>query len=195
MKKVFLFAMAAVAMSFAACGNKTAENAAGVDSIDTVAVIDEVVDPIDALTEVVNGDLTKAPELIESAKAKVQELIAAGNLDEAKKYALKLQEWAESNKEKLENANINVANIVDLVKGVPGATEDAAKAGVDAAKADAQSVAEGVENAVKDAAKDAKAAAEQKVAEETAKAQKAATDAANKAIDDAAAKAKKGLGL
>lgn len=197
MKKIFMFVMAAVAMTFASCGNKTEGDVATEDSlsIDTIATIDAEQDPVQALTAAVEaGDASKITELINQAGEKLQSLTG----EEAKTYAYQLQKFVEENKEKLEAVSVSTTTLSDLVNAVtnlPETATDAANAAADAAKADAQKVADDAKAAAQQKAEEVKAAAVQKTNEAVNTAAQKASNAANNAIDKAAADAKKSLGI
>ena len=187
MKKVFLFAC--VAFALASCGNKAASN----DEVkeDTVAVAvdnDEAAEVTTALEEALKEE-TKDPSKIEATLTKVKDeyakLVEEGKVEEAKKYALKIQEFISNNSESLKSA-ASSATVVSLIAAV---------------KADAKTVGDAAKNtaeaAATNAANNAKSAAETKVNETKAKAETKVNDAANKAADkvnDAANKANSAIG-
>ena len=95
MKKI-LFAVAAIAFTFASCGNKTqAPVEAAVDSTEVAveeanAAADEAVAN---LTELLNGqDVSKFQEALEAIKVKAAELVAKYP-DAAKEYVTKVQNF------------------------------------------------------------------------------------------------------
>lgn len=192
-----MFAMAAVAMTFASCGNKTEGEVATEDSlsIDTIATIDAEQDPVEALSAAVEtGDATKISELINQASQKLQGLTG----DEAKEYAFQLQKFVEENKAKLEEVAVSTTTLSDLVNAVTNVPETAtevATAAKEAVKADAQKVADDAKAAAQQKAEEVKAAAEKKANEAVNAAAQKASNAAANAIDKAAADAKKSLGL
>ena len=206
---VLLVAVAAV-VSMTSCGSRTSADTAEEDSlkIDTVAVLDEPVAPtvLNKLTEVVqSGDATKVGALVEQVVEQLQDLVADGRATAAAEYAGKVQEFIETNKEKLQNLDINTTSIIDLVNKVmalPAEAAEAADAAAAAVKADAETVKQAVKDAANQKAEEVKAAADQKVEDAKAKVNEKieeATDKAvektNEAIDNAAAAAKKKLGL
>lgn len=187
MKKI-LFAVAAVAFTFASCGNKTqAPVEAAVDSTEVVAqeanaAADEAVAN---LTELLNGkDVNKFQEALDAIKAKAAELVAL-NPEIAKEYVAKVQNFLKENADKVkafvgDNAAVNAAvsaltavSADEVVSGFMSAVGDAATNAAEGAK---EAVDGAVENAKDEAVKDAK--------------EKGAA-----AIDDVAAAAKKKLGL
>ena len=205
MKKVFLFAC--VAFALASCGNKAASN----DEVkeDTVAVAvdnDEAAEVTTALDEALKAE-TKDPAKIEATLTKVKDeyakLVEEGKVEEAKKYALKIQEFISNKSESLKSAanNATVVSLIDGIKNLPTSAEATAEDAVAAVKADAKTVGDAAKNtaeaAATNAANNAKSAAETKVNETKAKAETKVNDAANKAADkvnDAANKANSAIG-
>ena len=206
MKKVFLFAC--VAFALASCGNKAASN----DEVkeDTVAVAVDSEEAAGEITADLNDALkaeTKDPAKIEAALTKVKteyaKLVEEGKVEEAKKYALKIQEFISNNSESLKSAanNATVVSLIDGIKNLPTSAEATAEDAVAAVKADAKTVGDAAKNtaeaAATNAANNAKSAAETKVNETKAKAETKVNDAANKAADkvnDAANKANSAIG-
>jgi len=164
MKKLFMFVMAAAALTFAACGNKTAEGACE-DSLccDSAACLSEECDPVAALSAAVESqDAGKVQSLLDAAKEKLNSLSA----EEKAEYASKLQEFVETNKEKIEAVGVStatVSSVIEAVKNLPTTVEGVANDAADAAKADAKNA--------------------------TQEAEKAAVDKANEVVNDAASKA------
>lgn len=210
MKKLFsLVAMAAV-ISLASCGGRSAADKVEEDSlkIDTVAVLDEPTVPavVSTLTEVVkSGDATKVTDLVGQAAQELQKLVADGKAAAAAVYASKVQEFIETNKEKLQNLNVNTTTITDLVnmvKALPTEAAETADAAAAAVKADAETAKQALKDAANQKAEEVKAAADQQVEDAKAKANEKVEEATNKAaekageaIDNAAASVKKKLGL
>ncbi|MBQ7180587.1 MAG: hypothetical protein IJR87_04765 [Bacteroidaceae bacterium] len=210
MEKFFSLAVLAAVICLSSCGGRTSADTTEEDSlkIDTVAVLDEPIAPttLNKLTEVIqSGDATKVSTLVDQVVGQIQELIADGKVAIAAEYAGKVQEFIEANKEKLQDLNVNTATItelVDKVMALPAEAAEAADAAAVAVKADAAAVKQAVREAAKQKADEVKTAAEQKVDEAKAKANEKIEDAANKAIEkadeaieNAAAAAKKKLGL
>ena len=107
MKKLFILAIAAVAMTFASCGNKAAnaggEDSTAVDSTEAVAQqAQEAADgAISNLTEILKGkDANALKDAIESIKAKAGEFLAQ-NPDLAKEYLTKVQNFLKENGDKI----------------------------------------------------------------------------------------------
>ena len=206
MKKVFLFAC--VAFALASCGNKAASNEEVKE--DTVAVAVDSEEAAGEITADLNDALkaeTKDPAKIEAALTKVKteyaKLVEEGKVEEAKKYALKIQEFISNNSESLKSAanNATVVSLIDGIKNLPTSAEATAEDAVAAVKADAKTVGDAAKNtaeaAATNAADNAKSAAETKVNETKAKAETKVNDAANKAADkvnDAANKANSAIG-
>ncbi len=206
MKKVFLFAC--VAFALASCGNKAASNEEVKE--DTVAVAVDSEEAAGEITADLNDALkaeTKDPAKIEAALTKVKteyaKLVEEGKVEEAKKYALKIQEFISNNSESLKSAanNATVVSLIDGIKNLPTSAEATAEDAVAAVKADAKTVGDAAKNtaeaAATNAANNAKSAAETKVNETKAKAETKVNDAANKAADkvnDAANKANTAIG-
>jgi hypothetical protein len=211
MKKLFVFAFAAIAISFASCvNNKPAQ--APEEVIDSVeAEIDaqaEAEASINALKENMEAkDASAFQTALEAIKAKVASFIAA-NPELAKEYLGKVQGFLKENADKIkavvgDNAAINslVAGITALptesVDALMGAGDALKALGIDAtAKAadaveGAKDAVEGAADAAADAVKDAKDAAVDKANEAVDNAK----EKAGEAIDNAAADAKKKLGL
>ena len=205
MKKLFAMAMAVVAISFASCGNKTEK----ADCCDTTACECKCDTcqcdpcecaqakccgecPVEALTEKLEaGDAEAITASFAEAQEKIEALVAEGKTEEAQKIGSAIQEFINTNKEKLADAKITVDNIVATIAGLPAAVEATAEAGAEAVKADAQAVKEGAEAAANAAVEAGKAKAEEaaNAAVEAGKAE------ANKQIDKGVDAAKKKLGL
>ena len=159
MKKVFLFAC--VAFALASCGNKAASN----DEVkeDTVAVAvdnDEAAEVTTALEEALKEE-TKDPAKIEATLTKVKDeyakLVEEGKVEEAKKYALKIQEFISTNSESLKSAanNATVVSLIAGIKNLPTSAEATAEDAVAAVKADAKTVSDAAKNTAEAAATNA----------------------------------------
>lgn len=203
MKKIFMFAC--VAFALASCGNKAAStDAEAQDSTNVEAVVPAEAEEItSALDEALNAD-TKDASKIEAALTKVKEeyakLVEEGKVEEAKKYALKIQEFIANNSESLKSTanNATVVSLIDGIKNLPTSAEATADDAVAAVKADAKTVGEAAKNtaeaAATNAANTAKTAAENKVNEASTKASEKVNDAANKANEAIGNAANKLLG-
>ena len=182
MKKLFAMVMAVAAISFVSCGNKT-EQGECVDSCCADSSCAEKCEecPLKGAAEKLEaGDAEAVTAAFAEAQSKIEALVKEGKIEEAQKVGFAIQEFIDTNKEKLANAQITVDNLVSTIKGIPAAAESTVEAGAEAVKTDAE--------AVKDASKAAaEAAANQAV--EAGKAE------ANKQIDKGVEAAKKKMGL
>ena len=242
MKKIFAFAMAAVAMSFASCGSKTASNTAELDSLacDSTECCEKAC-PQSAANQVVallqeqiqKADLEQIKSIGTTIAETVSKFLSNGDTEGVETYTAVISNFIAENADKLKEigASATITEALSKVEGIPSdivETATQAVSGVksaaltsainaiakgesvmDAVKAAAgEAVAEGAQAATDaaaaaDAAKAAveaapeavKEAAKAKAEEVKENAKQQATDAANKAIDDAAAAAKKKLGL
>ena len=189
MKKVFFTMMAVVAIGFTSCGSKSASEAPA-DGTEVVADVDLEAATADLAAQLEAGDVNGFQAAIETAKAKVAEILTT-NPELAQEYLTKVQDFLKENTEKitaLVGDNQVVSTLVSSVAEAPaesiisslkeqlGATEAAGQAVVDNAKEQA------------DAAVDAaKQAAADKVNE--------AANKANEKINEGADKLLKGAGL
>lgn len=188
MKKVFIFAFAFTALTFASCGNKTSGSAVQTDSVETdsVAIVDSSnVEAVasDMQSKLEANDADGFKQAVETAKLKIDELVKAGKVEEAKAYASRVKAFVDENAEtikQLAGGEETVASIVNTISAIPANAESTVKEAGEAVKANAQQAVE-----------DTKAAAKQKVEETKAAAKQKAADEVNKAAD----KALKGLGL
>ena len=160
MKKVVLFAC--VAFALASCGNKAASNEEVKE--DTVAVAVDSEEAAGEITADLNDALkaeTKDPAKIEAALTKVKteyaKLVEEGKVEEAKKYALKIQEFISTNSESLKSAanNATVVSLIDGIKNLPTSAEATAEDAVAAVKADAKTVGDAAKNTAEAAATNA----------------------------------------
>lgn len=218
MKKIFTLIIAVAAISFASCGGKTATTSEP-DSLAVEAVAEEdapVAEQAQAVVallqeQIQNADPEQIKSIGEQVAAKVADFIAKGDEVAAKTYTEVISNFISENAEKLKSigAATTITEAISAVEGVPAglletvtnAAEgvkvsadeqvNAAQQAVDAAKAAVEAAPEAAKQAAQEAADAAKARAE----EAAAAAQKKAQEEANKAIDDAAAAAKKKLGL
>jgi len=199
MKKIIVCAMAFMALTFASCGNK--QNGGQTPETDSIANV--AADENGGEAEAVASDLKAKldakdskgfSEAVASAKQKIDELVKAGKVEEAKAYASKVKQFIDENAETIKqvtNGNETINSIVSTISALPASAGDAVDAAGEAVKTDA-------ENAVKSA----KEAAETKVAETKEAAKQKANDAVenakqktNEAVDKAASKALNKLGL
>lgn len=205
MKKILVYAMALVAMSFAACGGKTAASA-DADSLAVEGTAEEQAQTVVALLQdqLQNADPEQINAISSTIAEKVSEYIAAGDTAAAAAYTAVITEFLTENAEKLKNSDIvaTVTNAISSVQGIPANICEAAQTAAttvatdaDAQAAALQQSAEAVKEAVEAAPEAVKEAAKAKAEEAAAAAPQKAQESANKAIDDAAAAAKKKLGL
>ena len=199
MRKLFLLVAVAAVVGMASCGGHTSADTTEEDSlkIDTVAVLDEPVVPtaLNKLSELVQSDdAAGVSSLIGQVVEQLQNLVADGRTTAAAEYAGKVRDFIETNKEKLQNLNIDITPITDLVNkaiALPAEAAEAADAATAAVKADVERVKQAVKDAANQKVEDAKAKLNEKMEDATNK----AVEKTNEAIDNAAAAAKKKLGL
>ena len=194
MKKILVYAMALVAMSFAACGGKTAASA-DADSLAVEGTAEEQAQTVVALLQdqLQNADPEQINAISSTIAEKVSEYIAAGDTAAAAAYTAVITQFITENAEKLKNSDIvaTVTNAISSVQGIPANICEAAQTAANTVEADADAQAA----ALQQSAEAVKEAAKAKAEEAAAAAQQKAQESANKAIDDAAAAAKKKLGL
>ena len=204
MKKVLFTMMAIAAIGFTSCGNKTQQG----EAVDSVAIVDSIATgaaqvTIDALSaDIEAGDVSKLQATLESIKTSVAQLLKE-NPGVAKEYVAKVQTFLKENADKVkaivgdsEAAAAAVSAITEmdpdavvngLLEQVGNAASDVKDDAVEAANEKLEEAADAANQKVEEA----KEAANQKAEE----AKNAAKEKANEAIDNAAASAKKKLGL
>ena len=205
MKKVFMMALAAAAITLSSCGNKTnvPNESEIVDSTEVAlneanTAADEV---IAQLTQNIEAkDASALQNALEAVKAKVSEFLTK-NPEIAKEYLAKVQNFLKENTDKIKAVvgdNAAVASLVDGIANIPSESVDALTGAGDALKAlgidltqQAGDAVEGAKDAVEGAAADAKESAEKKADELTDEVKKNIGDA----VDKASADAQKKLGL
>ncbi len=205
MKKVFMMALAAAAITLSSCGNKTnvPNESEIVDSTEVAlneanTAADEV---IAQLTQNIEAkDASALQNALEAVKAKVSEFLTK-NPEIAKEYLAKVQNFLKENTDKIKAVvgdNAAVASLVDGIANIPSESVDALTGAGDALKAlgidltqQAGDAVEGAKDAVEGAAADAKESTEKKADELTDEVKKNIGDA----VDKASADAKKKLGL
>ena len=199
MKKSLFVMMAACAIGFTSCGNKS-QQAAPVDdevvaeasAIDVEAAFSEATAQ---LTEQIEAnDASKLQQAIEAVQAKVKEILAQ-NPEAAQEYVQKIQDFLKENAEKIkavagDHAAIQAAftalteapaeNIISGLKSTLDAAGEAVEGAADAAGNAVEGAADAAQEAVEGAVEDAKEAAKEKAGE---------------AVDAAAQKAKDAMGL
>ena len=204
MKKILLSVMAIATIGFTSCGNKTQQG----EAVDSLAIVDSMATgaaqvTIDALSaDIEAGDVSKLQATLESIKTSVAQLLKE-NPGVAKEYVAKVQTFLKENADKVkaivgdsEAAAAAVSAITEmdpdavvngLLEQVGNAASDAKDAAVEAANEKLEEAADAANQKVEEA----KEAANQKAEE----AKNAAKEKANEAIDNAAASAKKKLGI
>lgn len=187
MKKILLVACVAV-MAFASCGNKTTP-AEAVDSVEVEATVDNAADEALALvaTQLEGTDANALKAALANLQATYAALVEAGDLEGAKAFALKIQEFVAEKSEaikNLANGEATILGLVDGIKNLPTSAEATAEEALAAVQADAKTLAEGAKEA-------AKAAVEAKVEEAKAAAVEKATEAVAPAVEKAAEAAQK----
>lgn len=208
MKKIYFAALAVAALTFAACGNSTKPAEEVVDSTEVAVEDVDVNAELDAVTAALaSNDEAAVTEGVTKVQTIIQKLAAAGNTELAVEYAKKVQEWYETNKEKVAEVVKNSEVLKAAVEQLPTTTEAvkgyleqvgiSADALGEAAAEQAGAAAEQVDkakeqiNAAKEkieaAPEQVKAKAEQAATEARdaakAKAQEEASKAAGKAVD------------
>ena len=194
MKKVFMMALAAAAITLSSCGNKTngPNESEIVDSTEVAlneanTAADEV---IAQLTQNIDAkDASALQNALEAVKAKVSEFLTK-NPEIAKEYLAKVQNFLKENTDKIKAVvgTGTIASLVDAVNNLPaievpdvaGAAADAVEGAADAA----QDAAQGAVDAAQDAAQGA-ADAVQGAADAAQDAAQGAVDAAKGAAADA----------
>jgi len=201
MKKILFLAVAALAITFASCGNKAQQAATDADT----AVV-EAVDLTEALkTALESKDAASIQAAIEAAQAKLAELQAAGNLDAAKEALKSVQTWLTDNAEAVKSVvgdNATINGLLEKVQSIPADAIDAstdfgvsAKEAAANAATDAVNSAKDAANAAGEAVTNAADAATEAVSNAAENAKETAKEKAGAAIDNAADNAKKKLGL
>ena len=188
MKKSLFIMMAACAIGFTSCGNKS-QQAVPVDdevvaeapAIDVEAIFSEATAQ---LTEQIEAnDASKLQQAIEAVQAKVKEILAQ-NPEAAQEYVQKIQDFLKENAEKIkavagDNAAIQAA-FSALTEAPAESIISGLKSTLDAAGNAVEGAADAAQEAVEGAVEDAKDAAKEKAGE---------------AVDAAAQKAKDAMGL
>jgi len=217
MKKISIFAVAGLAMTFAACGGKTG-NTAEVDSLlaDTVAVEETVNATADAANGVVallqeqieKADPEQVKSIAQTITDKVSELLKANNIEGVETYTAVINNFIAENADKLKENGIakTITEAISNVAGLPSDVIETAKSAAEGVKSEALTsaisalasggnVLDAVKNAATQAVSDAaaegaEAVEEGKAAVEDAKAAvEAAPEAAEKAAKEAASDA------
>lgn len=193
MKKVFVCAIAFMALTFTSCGNKQNGNAAQTDSLtDTTAIAADGTDA-EALANEMKAkleakDANGLNEIVTSAKQKIEELVKAGKIEEAKAYASKVKQFVDENAEAIKtvtNGDETISSIVSTISALPSNAENAVEAAGNAVKSDAENAVESAKGAAETKVNEAKEAAKQKATDEVNKAKDKANEKVNKAASDA----------
>ena len=205
MKKVFMMALAAAAITLSSCGNKTnVPNESEIVDSTEVALNEANQAADDAIAQLTQNleakDASALQNALEAVKAKVSEFLA-NNPEIAKEYLAKVQNFLKENTDKIKAVvgdNAAVASLVDGIANIPSESVEALTGAGDALKAlgiDLTEKAGDAVEAAKDAAEvtadDVKEALQEKGNEVVNDAKEKASDA----VDKAAADAKKKLGL
>jgi uncharacterized protein YjbJ (UPF0337 family) len=219
MKKIFMMAIAAAALTISCTGNKN--NAPVDEAIDTLAVLteeantaaDEMVSNLGSLLE--TKDLSAFQGALETVKTKIAEFIGK-NPEVALGYIGKVQSFLKDNADAIKafvGSNAAISGLVDGIANIPsdsvdkllGASEALGALGIDtkslitnAAESAVEGAIDNAKEAVGDAAdavKDAAADAVQDAKDKAADAVQGAKDKAADAVDKGADAVKKGLGL
>ncbi len=183
MKKIMILALAAVAMSFAACGGQT-RNTAELDSL-SVSTSAEA-SPTEQATAVINllqeqlqqADPDQVKAISEQIAQQVAKFVAAGDQAAADKYAETIGNFISENVVKLQQAGVlsSLSEALSSVQGIPAGIADVVN--------DATVKGDTAVAAVKDAIEATPEAVKEAVKEQ-----------AGKTIDEAAKAAKEQLGL
>jgi hypothetical protein len=198
MKKLMIMVMAACAIGFASCGNKTQQAPADEVAADSVAAFDvetAIGEATAQLAEQIEAkDANKLQETIEAIQTKVAEILKQ-NPDAAKEYVTKVQEYLKENAEAIKSFvgdNAAAQAAVNALTATPAETiVSGLMQAVDGVQAAGEAAGEAAQEAVDAAVDNAKQAAEDKANE----VKQAAKDKANETVDAAANEAKKALGL
>lgn len=218
MKKIFMMAIAAAALTISCTGNKTE---APVEEVDTLALLteevntaaDEMVSNLGSLLE--NKDISAFQGALETVKTKIAEFIGK-NPEIALGYIGKVQSFLKDNADAIKafvGTNATISGLVDSIANIPsesvdkllGASEALGALGIDTKSLITNAAENAVEGAIDnakeavgdaaDAVKDAAADAVQDAKDKAADAVQGAKDKAADAVDKGADAVKKGLGL
>ncbi len=190
MKKFWIPAVAALALSLSACGgntnaNKCCERTSTEEPLTLADDTDITVIMTEALEE---GDTTMIVQVVTMTREKMQDLIAKGENDKAAAYAAKLSDFVKNNAKKLEDLNVSATlnKAVKEAKALPCEVVNAAECAGDSLKAKAQTAADSVKakaEEVKKAAEDKAKAAVQDVEQKTNEAVTKAKEEVRKKLD------------
>lgn len=197
MKKIIVCAIAIMALAFAACGNKQGGNRNAEADSTANAVVEG--DEIEAMTSDLKAKLDAKDskgfsEAVASVKQKIDELVKAGKVEEAKAYASKVKQFVDENAETIKsvaNGNETISDIVNTISALPTNAESAVDAAGEAVKSDAENAVKSAKDAAETKATEAKEAVKQKANDAVENAKQKTNDA----VDKAASKALNKLGL
>ena len=199
MKKFFLLAMAAVAMTFTACKNEPAAPAP-TDEPEAPEVVEITTDSIAKVIEA--GDSTQLGNLLTTIQEQI-ETLKGTDVAKAKTYLETVQTFLKENADKIKAVvgTGTIASLVDAVNDLPAIevpdVAAAAEEAVEGAVEDVKEAAEGVKDAANEKVEDAKAAvsdAADAAANKVEEVKDAAAEKTAGAVDDAANKIKGALG-
>lgn len=200
MKKVFMLALAAVAMTFASCGNKT-NNEAGASDSAAVAVESAQTEAQNVIEQLKEKIEAKDASAIQNLLTKAQEYVKA-NPETAKEYLTKVQEFVKENAEKIKAAVGDNAIVNGLVTTLTTTSADDVVNKFVEIGSDAKAVIDDTQKAIEKAPQDMKEAADKAVEDTKTKLNEKANEqvnkgkeAANKAIDKGVSDVKGKLGL
>jgi hypothetical protein len=205
MKKVFIIATAAMALTLASCGNKNTSEAPAEQTELSAADAELENATAELAAQIETGDASKLQAAVESAKVKVAQLLK-DNPEAAKEYLTKVQDYLKENADKIKTIvgdNAAVQTAVAALADMPAETIiSTLQAQLDAAGQTGQEAVDAMQAAGEDAIDAAKNAAQEQVDQAKEEAQKAVNNAAeeakkkaNEQVDKAADKALKQLGL
>lgn len=190
MKKITILGIGIVALGMVACGGSTKPET--VEEADTVAVAMDDAEVVAELAKVngalESGDAEAVENEVKQLQAKVKQLVESGDKEAAAAYSLKLKEWYEQNKAKVDEVAKNgttIGRLVDAVVKLPGDVAANADAAVEAVKDDAAAVQDAAAQKAEEMKQDAKLKVDE--AKENAKkeAEKKVDEAAQKAVEKA----------
>lgn len=216
MKKLLFMAAAIAAFTFVSCGNKTGNNGTGSDSASdsleavTSTAVQAADDAINQLTANLDAkDASAFKTSLDDVKAKIADLLNT-NPELAKSYVEKLQEFLNTNADKIKstvgtNAAVATAvsaltttsadDVVSSLKSAVTSVGNNAASQVDAAAEAVKNAPDAAKQAAEAAANQAVDNAKAKAAEKTNEAVESAKKKTNDAIDKGVSDAKKKLGL
>lgn len=192
MKKMFVLAMTAMALSFAACGGSTDGNVCCEDSLvcacDSCATLDGDEDPADVMVATLSeqieaGDVAQVNALLAQATSQVQKLYAAGDTVAAQAYASRILTLVTEKAVKLNELKVTATPLIDAVSEATGTDVNAlAEEAKAALKADGERALQAGKEAGQQAVEETKEAARQAAAEAVDAAAQKATEKANEKI-------------